>query len=203
MTLRTTIRAFAALALAFGAAPPAHAQSAQDEQPNRRVRLEADTVVDGIHCAPTGRHSAEFFRPSGRLAECPLAGDAVVAGHALPAGTWVVLDADGRLAQAWLSRDATIDGRLCKGTGYKEWSTAFHPSGRLRSCFLPEEATIDGVLCRAGTFWGEVTGGVTVSFHENGRLASCGAARAIEIGGVRFRARERVRLGPDGHALAR
>ena len=175
------------------------AGSAQHPAETHRIRLEADTVADGIHCAATGESYAEFFVESGRLAECPLAGDAAVGGYALPSGSWVVLHPDGRLRLAWLSRDTRIGAVTCKGTGYKEWVTEFDDDGGLQRCFLPTTTTIQGIPCRAGSFFGEITGGVAVRFHPNGRLASCALARPTTIGGERYRTWRRVELDPDGH----
>jgi hypothetical protein len=199
--LRGLLLASVALTVAVaGGATQAHAQ---EPLATVRVRLSADTLVDGIRCAHTGRAYAEFFVASGRLAECPLAHDDDVGGHSLPAGTWVILDAEGRLSRAWLSRDTRIGSMLCKGTGYKDWITEFHPDGALRMCFLAEPETIQGIPCRKGTFWGEVTGGVGVYFHEDGRLRSCGLARSVTIEGVRYRRWERIWLDPEGRPTTR
>ncbi|HEX6587995.1 MAG TPA: hypothetical protein VF039_03150 [Longimicrobiales bacterium] len=184
------------------AAPEQEPQQRKEQQtpaPTRRIRLARDTVIDGIPCAPTGRAYAEFHQPDNRLAECPLSRDFTVRGHAFPAGTWVVLHPDGRLRLAWLSRNAPVGPTTCKGTGYKEWVTTFHDDGTLATCYLPRARTIDGIPCRAGTIWGEITGGVTVHFHPDGRLASCSLSRAITIEGERHRARTRLHLDQDGH----
>jgi hypothetical protein len=178
------------------------AQAVLDDS-TRRVRLDRDTVVSGVHCAPTGREYAEFFVADGRLAECPLADDAVIAGHELRAGTWVVFRPDGRMRLAWLIEDTRVDGVLCKGSGYKEWVTTFHEDGSLATCYMPETTTIDGVPCRAGSIWGEVTGGVTVHFHPNGRLRSCALARATTIEGERHRAWSRVWFDETGALVGR
>ena len=198
------IRFLIALSLIAIATPvlaqaPATAQATPE---TRRVRLEADTVIDGIHCAPTGRAYAEFFINGGRLAECPLAEAANVGGHDLPAGTWVILHPDGRLRLVWLSRNARFGDVVCKGTGYKEWVTTFHPNGAVETCFLPRAATIDGIPCRAGTFLGELTGGVAVRFHANGRLESCSLGQPVTVGGERYRAWRRIWLDADGRPVA-
>ena len=184
------------LAAAALASLPAPA-GAQATPETRRIRLDADTIIDGVHCAPTGRAYAEFFL-DGRLAECPLAEDATIGAHALPAGTWVVLHPDGRLRLAWLSRHTRIGGVVCKGTGYKDWVTTFHDDGSLAVCYLPETTTIQGIPCRAGTLLGEITGGVQVRFHPDGRLESCALARAVTIDGVQHRRWTRVHPDDGG-----
>lgn len=180
-------------------ATPASAQQAAPDV--RRVQLQRDTVIDGIPCAPTGRAYAEFFARGNRLAECPLSVDHVIAGHRLPAGTWIIRHPDGRLRMAWLSRDTRIGPVVCKGTGYKDWVTTFHDDGTLATCYLPEPATVDGIPCRAGTIWGELTGGVTVHLHPNGRLASCSLSRTVTIDGHRHRSRSRLSLDEQGRPL--
>ncbi|MEQ1691346.1 MAG: hypothetical protein ABMA00_08685 [Gemmatimonas sp.] len=152
-----------------------------------RRAISADTVIDGVPCARTGRAPAEFF-VSGRLLECPLSRDVVISGHAFPRTSWVIFHADGTLNGAWLARDTVLSGHLCRGEGYKKWSVRFHPDGALRLCFLPATTVIEGVPCRDGTFWGEIRGGgnTAVHFHPSGRLARCQAARAFSVGGVHY-----------------
>ncbi len=152
-----------------------------------RRPIAEDVEIDGIPCARTTKADAEFFL-SGRLAECPLSRDAVVASHAFPRGTWVILHEDGVLNGAWLPTNVTLSGHLCRGTGYRKWSVRFHANGALKLCFLPETAEIEGVPCRDGTFWGEIRGGgnTAVHFHPNGRLARCQAARAFTANGQRY-----------------
>lgn len=160
-----------------------------------RRKLTAPTVLDGITCAPTGRAYASFHA-SGRLRECPLAADTVLFGQALPARTWVELTDDGRLRHAWLPRNASLSGHVCRGSGYREWSVLFHPSGALALCYLAREELIDGVPCQRGTFWIELRGRgkSEVRFRENGRLQSCQAARSFELNGRKVKKWEVVRL---------
>ncbi len=118
-----------------------------------RRPITRDMEIDGVPCAKTGRAPAEFWS-SGRLLECPLSRDAVIATQPFPKGSWVIFHADGSLNGAWLSRHAPMSGHVCKGEGYKKWSLRFHPGGALKSCYLPETTVIEGVPCRDGTFWG-------------------------------------------------
>lgn len=162
----------------------------------RRVPLTAATNIDGVLCA-AGKNTTILYR-SGRLESCPLANDADFYGHTLPAGSFVTLTEAGQPRHVWLSRDARIQGHLCKGTGRGGWSVALYPSGRLSLCFLALEETIDGVPCRKGSFWGEIRGGVSVEFYESGKLRACGAARDFTLGNRTYRSRQRVLLDPDG-----
>ncbi|WLT31739.1 hypothetical protein [Geothrix sp. PMB-07] len=77
--------------------------------PNGQLQLAwlaQDERIDGIPCART-RFWREFlrlrgwggtsFHPTGRLASATLAADTTIQGKALPAGTRIQLDSDGRL----------------------------------------------------------------------------------------------------------
>jgi len=184
-------------ALTAACTGPLHAQ----ERDVIRIQVGDPVTIDGIPCGNTGRARAETWR-SGALRSCPIATPLTLAGHALPAGSWIYLAQSGTLERAWLSRDTALDGRMCKGTGYDEWITEFHPNGRLRLCYLPEDAEIDGVPCRRGTIWGEVRGGVKVQFHENGALESCTAARSTTVDGRAVKKWQRVRLDAQGRFTA-
>lgn len=159
-----------------------------DASATRRVRLAADTVVFGVPCGATGDAYAEIYAGSGRVAECPLSEEATMHGHRLARGTWVVLRPDGGLRQAWLERDTRVGEVTCKGSGYKDWVTEFDEQGRLRMCFLPETTRIQGIPCRAGTVWGELTGGVACASIR----AACSPA-----------APSRVRRQSTANAIAR
>jgi hypothetical protein len=182
-----------AITLSFGA-------NAQEAAPLRWLKLERDTIVDGIRCGPTGRAKATFF-PSGKLQACPLASDTVLFDYEFSAGTWIYLTEAGVLSRAWLSRDTALQGHACRGTGYKGWSVEFYPSGGLKLCYLADQEVIQSVPCRRASFWGEISGGVQVSFHENGQLESCGAARDFTLDSITFRKHQRVWLDLDGHPV--
>jgi hypothetical protein len=177
--------------------------SGQSQKPPLiRIQISTDTSISGVRCAPTGRAKAELFT-SGQLASCPLASDTVISGHRLAAGTWIDLTEDGALRAVWLNHDTVIGELLCKGTGYKGWSTGFHPSGALRVCFLVNDAILDGIPCRGGSFLAELRGTTQVILHENGRLRSCSVARDIERDGVRFGKRDRIELDSSGRLVTR
>jgi hypothetical protein len=182
--------------LCAGATLPVGA-AAQNTAHVTYVKLSQDTIVDGIRCGPSGRWKAGFFA-SGRLESCPLAGEALVQGHAFPALTWIHLRESGELDSVWLPGDAPVQGHLCRGTGNRGWSVAFYPDSGLRSCYLAEEAVVQGVPCRKGSFWGEIRGGVYTGFHRNGGLATCSAARSFALDGTSYRKRERVWLDAEG-----
>jgi hypothetical protein len=61
------------------------AQEPAQRSAGTRLRLRRDTVLAGVHCAPTDRAYA-VLHPSGALDECPLANDSAMAGHRLPQG---------------------------------------------------------------------------------------------------------------------
>jgi hypothetical protein len=169
---------------------------AQDA-PVTRIRISRDTVVTGVRCASTGKAYAELYA-NGGLVECPIAADTVIAGHALPRGTWIRLHEDRGLDGAWLPRDTELQGLPCKGTGYKGWAVRFHADGRLSLCYLSREATIDGIPCRAGKFTTELTGSTQVQLHPNGRLRACRLADAVTRRGVTLRRGVRIVLSPTG-----
>jgi hypothetical protein len=173
----------------------------QGQQPEevRRIALERDTVVRGIHCQATKR-SAGFYT-SGSLETCALAAETELFGHRFTPGTWLRFTVAGELKSAWLVRDTELQGYVCRGTGFGGWSVDFHRSGQLRLCYLAHERVIQGVPCRRGSLWGEMSGGVHVTFHESGALESCSAARHFTLDGMTARARQRVRLDPSGRPL--
>ena len=166
-----------------------------------QVRLATDTIIDGYPCAATGSRSAELHE-DGQLASCPLAVATTIAGHDLPAGTWVQLTNAGRLWSVWLPADTRLAGHLCHGTGYKGWAVRFHENGALMMCYLGAEANIDGVWCQRGTFWNEIRGGTrsSVSFDDSGRFRRCQASRDFEKDGVRVRKWQVVEVD-DGGAI--
>ena len=192
--IKTLRLAAALLALAAGHALP------QEHTSLLRIKIEKDTTISGVHCAPTGRARAAIFS-SGQLASCPLASDTVISNHRLAARTWVYLTEEGALRAVWLDHDVVLQGHLCKGTGYQGWSTEFYPAGTLRLCYLTNETTIDGVPCRGASFWAELFGSTQVVFHENGQLQSCSVARDIDRDGIRFQKRDRIELDAAGRVV--
>jgi hypothetical protein len=116
----------------------------------------------------------------------------------LPVRTEVTLRPDGTPSTLFLGEDATLDGHLCRGKYPRGWVSSFFPNGRLRSCYVAKLETIDGIPCRAGSFWGEVTGGVVVVFHDNGRLQACRLAGDVTITGRTFRDGARIELDAAG-----
>lgn len=190
------LRAFLCGAALTGAiAVPTRAQTPPPTE--IRVRLSKDTVIAGVRCGPTGRAYAVLFA-DGALNECPLAADTVIAGHAVPRGTWILLDPARTLRSGWLPRDTDLQGIPCKGNGYKSWHVRFRPDGRLQDCFLSREATIDGVPCKSASFLTELTGSTQVSVHPNGRLWSCRVARDVARNGITVPRGERITLTDAG-----
>ena len=171
---------------------PAGALTAQPPaSPVTLVRLSRDTTIDGFPCAPTGRSRAEVHG-NGRLSECPVARDTVLAGHAIPRGSWPRFNDGGVLMAAWLSRDVRLQDIPCKGTGYKAWAVGFHPNGRLAMCYLSAAADIEGVPCQGAWFWRELTGTTQLQLYSDGRLRSCRLARAVTLDGVRYTKGQRI-----------
>jgi hypothetical protein len=171
-------------------AAPVPARQAPPAQP---VSLAADTVMNGVPCRRTGGNGRKAeLHPSGALRSCELAAGATVAGHLLPAGSWIYLYEDGQPDFVWLRSNTLLQGHLCRGTGYGGWQTMFHGSGALRSCWLARDSVIDGVPCSRATFLGEIRGGASTLFEPDGRLRSCRAARDFRLGDEFFRKGERV-----------
>jgi hypothetical protein len=162
-------------------------------------KLTTPAVIADIPCAPTGRSYAQFY-PSGQLASCPLAVPTVLAGHSLPAKTWVRLAEGGGLVSVWLPQDTYLGAHLCRGSGDRGWSVEFHPTGALRLCYLAHEEVIDGVPCQKGSFWNELRGGneTVVRFREDGRLERCQAAHDFTRNGVAVRKWAVVHLDATG-----
>jgi hypothetical protein len=135
----------------------------------QRACLIEETEIGGFPC-----RGWVWWHADGSLDNVELARDLEVQGHALPARTRIFLDRQGRLAHAWLSRDAVIDGRPCRG----RWKidTAFHPNGRLKAFFPPHTLEIDGVPCAASVFH-------PVYLHPDGRLRRCKLAAAVTLDG--------------------
>jgi hypothetical protein len=128
-----------------------------------------------------------WWHEHGGLDNFELARDLEVQGHSFAARTRVFLDREGRLAHAWLSRDARIDGMPCRG-GWKI-DTAFHENGRLEAFFPPDTLDIGGIPCAASVF-------APVYLHPDGSLRGCRLAADASIGGVTRRRGETVELPP-------
>jgi hypothetical protein len=193
-----TCAAFVLCTLAVALAPTA-SQSAQASRA-ARIRLVNDTVISGVHCAPTGRAFA-VVHDNGTLDECPVANDTVIAGHALPSGTWLRLLDDLTLDGAWLPADTELQGLQCKGSGYKGWAVRFYHTGQLSLCYPAIEQEIDGVPCRGAGFITELTGTTQINLHADGRLRSCRLARSIERDGMKLKSGRRITLTPEGRVV--
>lgn len=153
----------------------------------QRAFLLEETELMGLPC-----QRWVWWYPDGSIDNLELAHDRAVQGHAFPAGTRLFFDEEGRLAHAWLSRDAEIDGLPCRG----KWKidTAFHPNGRVRAFFPPEDLERDGVWCEASVFH-------PVYLHPDGCLAQCKLARRARVHGRDFAAGTTLRLDEQGHPL--
>lgn len=177
-------------AITFAAAHPTDA-AAQPVPPEQLVRrpLGADTVIDGVPCAKSGRAPAEFHKVNGRLAGCGLSRPFAVGAHQFPRDTWLDFNAAGTLWGAWLSTTTRLDQITCLGRGYKAWSVRFHSNGRLAGCYLADDTVIQGVPCMSGSFTREVRGhGKTaLQLDEGGRVRRCQAARDTTVGGRAIR----------------
>ena len=166
-----------------------HAQDAD----GTRIRLGQDTIVAGVRCAPTGRAYAVVY-PNGKLDECPIAMDTVIAGHRFPRTTWIRLTEEGVLKAVWLPKPQAVQGIPCKGTGFKGWAVTFHPNGALKLCYLSELTIIDGIPCASASFLKELTGNSVVALGEGGELRSCRLARDFERKGVRYSKGNRISI---------
>jgi hypothetical protein len=182
------------LAVLTLAASPAAAQRASSGQ----LILAEPTLVDGVLCVERA-----VLHASGLLHECRLAPGAEFLGHRFPSNSWVGYTLSAR-PHVWLGRDTELQGLVCRGSGWRGWSTSLHHDGALRGCFLAAEAVVDEVPCRKASFVTEVLRGSSfLALHENGRLAECVAARTFTLGGREYRRGERIRLDAEGAPLQR
>jgi hypothetical protein len=175
---------------------PVHA-AAQQPTSVQALRLRAPTVLDGTRCARVGGfldgRRATLYA-NGRLESCAIAGEIDWFGHRLPAGTWIFQHPDGAPRHVYLSRDSSLQGHRCRGSGWGGWQTTFHANGALRTCWLAEREVVDGVPCQRATFRGEIRGNTSTVLREDGSLRSCRAAADVTRAGRVFRKGERVEL---------
>lgn len=147
-----------------------------------RGELVAPTSIEGFPAS-----GWVLRRDDGTLDAFDLAAAHTVQGHALPAGTRVFVDREGRLAHAWLPRNWTVDGHECRG-GMKI-DTAFHPDGSLRAFFPPRDVDIDGFTCEASVFH-------PVYLHPDGHLEAARLAADVTIDGRPYAKGDDVELPP-------
>jgi hypothetical protein len=172
---------------------------AAPQQPStENLTLAEPTLVHGVLCVERA-----LLHPSGLLHECRLAPGAEFLGHRFPPNSWVGYNVNGR-PHVWLGRNTELQGLVCIGKGWRQWSTGLHVDGTLRGCYLAAPAVVDGVPCRKASFPTEVLWGSSyVGLHENGRLAECVARHGFTLGGRAFRRGERVRLDANGQPMER
>lgn len=118
------------------------------------------------------------FFRGGRLEDAELSRDCTLNGQPLPAGSRVFFTEAGVLESTFLSENTLLDGVPCDG-GPMKCQTTFHPNGRVRMTFLHEDAEIQGVSCEGSVF-------ASVRFDDQGRLVGCKLSRAATIDGVSF-----------------
>jgi len=152
----------------------------------RRAFLVEETEIAGFPC-----QRWIWWYEDGRIDNLELARDLAVQGHDFPAGTRLFFDQEGRLAHAWLSNDAVLDGCPCRG-GMKI-DTAFHPNGRVRAFFPRRAIEIDGLLCDASLFH-------PIYLHPDGRLEQCKLARSVMLDGRSFEKGVVLTLDESGRA---
>ena len=151
-----------------------------------RAFLVEETEIEGFPC----RRWIRWYE-SGQLESVELARALEVQGHAFPEHTRLFFDPEGRLAHAWLSRDAEIDGLPCRGR--LKIDTAFHPNGHVRAFFPPDTFEIDGVRCVASVFH-------PVYLHPDGGLQRCKLAGDVTLAGRTFRKGTTLELDEAGRA---
>lgn len=149
------------------------------------------TEIDGIPCFDPDVHS------DGRLENCLLARDAVVAGNQFPSGSWLFFDPPGVLRCVFLAHDYEVQGYVLRGKGH-DYQTCFHPNGRLSFGSLKEPTVIQGVSCEKGTFmtW-LLKGKAGVKFHDNGRLKGCLLSEDVHL----FKEGQWIDVGREGDVL--
>lgn len=135
----------------------------------KRAYLPEPTDVEGFPCQRWC-----WWYDDGRIDNIELSRDLAVQGHALPVGTRVFFDREGRLAHAWLSKDTVIDGHLCRGS--MKIDTAFHSNGGVKAFFPRESTQIDGVPCTASLFH-------PIYLHPDGKLRQCKLAGDVVLAG--------------------
>lgn len=164
------------------------------------LRGEELTQEQGDATLPCVKESHD---ESGRIKSCTLDRDAVISGHAFPAGSRLGFDSEGRLDCCFLARETTLQGHRCRGKGHN-YQTCFHPKGTLRFFNLVEPEYIQGVLCEKSTFWRWVfSGNAGVELHENGSLSSCLLAEDVQLEDKLFKKGRRVAFDQAGKVIAR
>lgn len=151
-----------------------------------RKRLDTPTEVQGYSCAA----GYAWFYANGALERCEVTRETAFGEANVPAGSIIVLDANGKPKVVYLSHDAPVVGYQCRGGGLlgpgEGDTTAFYPSGKLKECWLAGDQEVQGIPCMdAGGFLAAALhhgGGATV-FYENGRLRSCPVSK--DFGGLK------------------
>lgn len=175
----------------------AKSQTVEAKKRSIKKTLAHPMDIQGIFCS-----GDVFFYETGELSLCELARDDTISNHALPAGTVVQFRTDRTMEWCFLSKDAKLQGHVCRGSGRGGWQTAFHSNGILKVVWLAQDEEIQGVTCQKASFWSDVFGGgVGVAFHDNGRLAKCKLAKAVTIENIAFKKGDQIKFDRNGQLI--
>lgn len=125
-----------------------------------------------------------FFYESGKIRDAELSRDVSLQGIKLGKGSRVYLYESGKLRSGTLAEGKTIGG-----VKVAEGARVFlFETGKLVNIYLTKAQEIQGVLCAPGP----------VDFYADGRLRSATLAEAAEIGRIRYPAGSVIDLYPSG-----
>lgn len=134
------------------------------------------------------------LHPNGALAGFTAAKDVALSRFRIPAGGWVMQNADGVVTICSFPRDTMVQGHLCRGGGLIGGSegvqTSFYPDGALKQFFGPEPVRIDGVPCGADLFHRGI------ELYQNGHLKSATLSEDFVRDGRAYHKGERIQLPP-------
>ncbi|HVT89442.1 MAG TPA: hypothetical protein VHD56_11360 [Tepidisphaeraceae bacterium] len=149
--------------------------------------IATDTVINGHPCRAGWLH----LHANGAVAAFTASQDVALPRFTIPAGTWVIQDANSNVTVCAFPRNVEIQGKLCRGTGGPEgMQVSFYASGALKQFFAPEPVRIDGIPCQRG--------GKGIHLHENGKLRSATLSEDATIDGKLFHAGDEIRLSEAG-----
>ncbi len=154
-------------------------------------KIARDTEIQGYPVKKGWVHFVSEFKLLGFVASQPIKNGATV----IPAGSYIRLNDQGRVAVCALPSTMEIQGHLCKGTGgAKGVQTSFYPGGELHRFFAPKAVDIDGIPCKGGVFQ-------YLQLHSNGKLEQCTLTRTVTISGIAYRAGTRMHFDSKGRVI--
>jgi hypothetical protein len=136
------------------------------------------------------------YHPNGNLRSCFLAREDTLSDQPFPKGTLLFFNESGDLRWCYLSKDAEIQGHLCKGKedGFR---TKFYNINKLQRIWLAQDEIIDNVPCAKYSYFSRND----VTFHENGRLQSCKLSQDFTIGQITLKKGDDITLDDQGNLV--